>query len=378
MNSILPPSLRGVMFITGYRGIGKSFLASQADLPSRIAFFDFESKGAGIDSQLHFGLYRAFNQEAKSALGMWDLMYKTFSELEQGKYTVAVLDNIAHMELALSAEVIRNANKYADEYGLDAQKIKRNAWGQQHAAVNALLGAVCSLLHSRGVKLVVATSHIKSAWAGGQAVPNKWRIKGHDRWQELSILTLILIPGDNPPVPAALVQKEQLGTITLDESVLTPEQLESMLRGESGHTVARRLPRRIPDCTFQRIRWYLTNPADMDNPADGETPTEAEADPFIERMSREQLAFVTLALQNTEREESYALPAAGSINPLSLITQAQAPKPTPEAQSKLDEAIARGSELATEMEPDEVRQALLDEGYSAPIVAQAMRKVQPF
>jgi len=378
MSSILPPELHGVCFITGYRGIGKSFLASQADLPSRIAFFDFESKGQGIDSQLHFGMYRALNQETTNALAMYDTMFEAFSTLEQDRYTVAILDNIAHMELALQAEVQRNAKKYASEYGLDAGKIKRNAWGQMHAAVNALLGETCPLLHSRGVRLIVATSHIKSAWAGGQQVPNKFRIKGHDRWQELSILTLILIPGDSPPVPAALVQKEQLGTIMLDEQDLSEAQIEAMLRGESGHTVARRLPRRIPDCTFQKIRWYLSNPADMDNPADGEEPTTEESDPFRDKLTREQLAFVTLALQQQEREEALTTPAT-SINPQSLIASAQAQAPKAEVRSKLDAAIERGFELGKTIEDEQqIRQKLLDEGFAVPIVAQAMRKVRPF
>ena len=369
MNStILPPELHGVMFVTGYRGIGKSFLASQADLPSRIAFFDFESKGAGIDSQLHFGLYRAFNQETRNALEMYDAMYAAFSELEDGAYTVAVLDNIAHMELALQAEAIRNASRYGNEYGLDAGKIKRNAWGQLHACVNALLGATCSLLHSRGVRLIVATSHIKAAWAGGQQVPNKWRIKGHDRWQELSILTLILVPGDNPPVPAAIVQKEQLGTITLDEGALTEAQIEAMLRGEGGHTVARRLPRRIPGCTFQQLRWYLAHPADLDSPADGEALRHEEADPFSSTLSKEQIALVTLALQQQEREEALNAPVP-TVNPQSLIGQSRESPQVAEAREK-------AQDLAGKMGMDQVR-AKLAESYPPPVVALVMREMEP-
>jgi len=173
-----------------------------------------------------------------------------------------------------------------------------------------------------------------------------------------------------------LVQKEQLGVIQLDEQNLTEEQLEAMLRGESGHTVARRLPRRIPDCTFQKIRWYLTNPADMDEPAEGEMPSVEESDPFSKRLSGEQLAFVTLAMQQQEREEALNTPTV-TINPQALIANAQ--KPKPEVQSKLDEAVKRGFELAKEHDTDEaVRQALIDEGYPVPIVAQAMRKVAPF
>jgi len=365
------------MFVTGYRGIGKSFLVSQADLPSRIAFFDFESKGQGINSQLHFGMYRAFNQETRNALDMYDAMYKTFSTLEQGRYTVAILDNIAHMELALSAEVVRNANKYADEYGLDAQKIKRNAWGQQHAAVNALLGAICSLLHSRGVQLVCATSHIKAAWAGGQQVPNKWRIKGHDRWQELSILTLILVPGDHPPIPSAIVQKEQLGVIELDEANLTDEQIQAMMNGDDGHWMARRLPVRLPECTFQKIRWYLQHPANLDEPAEGEELRMSEAEPFTATLNREQLALVTLALQHEERQEALTTPAQ-SINPQSLIARAQQVQaPQPESP-QLIEAREKAHQYRDESDGDmeEVRGRLRVDGYPPPVIAAVMRGLE--
>jgi hypothetical protein len=360
------------MFVTGYRGVGKSFLASQADLPSRIAFFDFESKGQGINSQLHFGTYRAFNQESKSALQMWDLMHDTFGKLEMGKYTVAILDNIAHMELALAAEVVRNANKYADEYGLDAQKIKRNAWGQQHAAVNALLGATCSLLHSRGVQLIVATSHIKAAWAGGQQVPNKWRIKGHDRWQELSILTLILIPGDHPPVPAAIVQKEQLGVIELDENNLTEDQIQAMLNGDDGHWMARRLPVRIPKCTFQQIRHYLSHPANLDDPAEGEELRMGEAEPFSSTLSKEQLALVTLALQHQEREEELSV-APRSLNPQSLIARAQVPQPE---SPQITQAKLEAQALMDEMGDLDLVREELRKSYPPPVVAAVIRGIE--
>jgi len=206
-NSILPPELAGVCFITGYRGIGKSFLASQADLPSRIAFFDFESKGEGIDSQLHFGIYRALNQESKTPIEMYDLMIDLFENLEQDRYTIVVLDNIAPFELALGAEVVRNAKMYAEHSGMNAAKVKSNAYGQTHACVNLLISRMCALLHSRGVRLIIATSHIKHPWLHGQPVIGKWRKKGHDEWQNLSILTVILVPGDNPPTPDAIVQR---------------------------------------------------------------------------------------------------------------------------------------------------------------------------
>jgi len=127
-------------------------------------------------------------------------------------------------------------------------------------------------------------------------------VKGADRWQELSILTLILIPGISPPIPDALVQKEQLGIIGINASP-TPEEIDAMQRGEAGHTVSRRLPPKIPECTFQKIRWYLHNPANFNKLAKNERPTIEESDPFDVRLNKEQFAFVRDAVALQERQE---------------------------------------------------------------------------
>lgn len=378
--SILPPGIQGVMFFTGGRGLGKSFLAAQVDLPDRIAFFDFESKGEGIHQQMPFGLYLPINQIAaeQGALGLYDTMMAAFRELPQGQFTVAVLDNIAPFEQALTAEAIRNASKYAREYGLDASKIKRNAWGHTHACVNFLIGEVCALLHSKGIRVIVATAHIKARWEGGQQVPNKYRIKGHDRWQELSILTLVLIPGHHPPIPAAIVQKEQLGAIGLPAE-LTPEQIEAMMRGETGHIVSRRLPRRIPDCTFQRIRWYLYNPTNWEEPNEDEVPTEEELDPYLERLTREQLAFVTLALQHEQMVEdemngfsrSSAEPSDEPSLAESIAAQQQRAK---EVQGAADEAVEMAAQFANENRTvEELKVELRKAGYPMPIILKAVK-----
>lgn len=108
-------------------------------------------------------------------------------------------------------------------------------------------------------------------------------------------MTLILTPGTHPPIPSAIVQKEQLGLIEINRDP-TPEELEAMMRGECGHTATRRLPYRLPEATFQRIRWYLHNPADLNNPIEGEAVNIPEADAFDEKLSNEQLQFVTAAI----------------------------------------------------------------------------------
>ena len=295
--------MTGVMSVSGYRGSGKSFLAAQADFPENIAVFDFENKGAGIDEQLKFGLYRPLVQECE---GDPVKLYKKFSEeidrLEQDKYTVLIIDNVSPLEVAMNAEVRTKPETYADRYGLNAKNIIANRYGGSKSVVNFMISDFASRIHSKGVKLIIVISHIGNRWSPGGIIPNKYNVKGADRWQELSILTLILIHGKNPPVPSALVQKEQLGTISVNSN-LTPEELDLMIRGETGHKITRRLPTKISDCTFQSVRHYLYNPVDFDNLKPDEIPTEEEINPFRERLSKEQFEIVRGAIALKEREE---------------------------------------------------------------------------
>lgn len=288
--SILPAEMSGVVFITGYRGIGKSFLASTADAPSRIAYLDLEEKAQGIDSQLHFGMYRSLTSESagRGALGLWEVIAKAIAEIPRGT-TVCVLDNIAPLELALRAEAGRDLARYVKEFGLNYNNVMAGRYGGMSSVVNFLITEkVTAPIHARGVKLIIVTAHVKPRWENGVQLVNKFNVKGADRWQELSILTLVLHPGDNPPVPAALVQKEQLGTLTYDP-----------VRGE--HTMQRRLPIRIPRCTFAEIRRYLREPADLEHPAPGERPTDAQSDPFKSELNSEQIAMMQSAMRVAEK-----------------------------------------------------------------------------
>lgn len=303
--SILPAELRGVMFASGYRGIGKSFLAAQADLPRNIAFLDYEQKGRGIDVQLDFGLYLPVTQltAGSGPIAVYDRTVQAISDLPDDTFTVLILDNISPLELGLNAEGKRHDERYARQYGLNLKNIRAGRFGGTRAIANYLISDhICAPAHAKGIRLVIATSHVKPRWGAGGPIPGKLNVKGADRWQELSVLTLILIPGDSPPIPAGLVQKEMLGTISFPKDI-SDEEIEAMMKGEGGHVVQRRLPFRIPECTFTKIRWYLENPADLSKPAAGEMPTLEESNPFSAKLSREQFELMRLALLKEQREE---------------------------------------------------------------------------
>jgi hypothetical protein len=303
-NSILPPDIKGVVFVSGYRGKGKTFLAAHADLPSNIAFFDFdEGKAEGLHNQLGFGYYKPV--EENKPLLRADMFANEIENLPSGKFVAVVIDNVSHLEKALQAVVYRDAKQYAEIYGYTQHDIMTDNYGKARGITNDLIGdAIAKPLHAKGVKLIIVTSHVKEKYK----TPGKMVIQGRDRWQDLSILTLILIEGDNYPIPSAIVQKEALGNITSLKP--TKKQFEAIMKGElASHSIARRLPYRLPKADWQAIRYYLNNPANLDNPPDNEKLNLEESEPFNERLSKEQLAYHLASLENEKQEKEAQLKA---------------------------------------------------------------------
>lgn len=300
-NSILSPDMKGVMFLSGYRGKGKTFLAAHVDFPQNIVLFDFdEGKAEGLHNQLGFGKY--IPVEENEPLKRADLFFNEVENLKQDKFTVAIIDNVAHLEKALQAVVYRDARRYAGIYGYSVDDVKADNWGKARGIMNDLIGdAIAKPLHVKGVKLIIVTSHVKDKFN----TPGKMVIQGRDRWQELSILTLILVNGDNPPAPSAIVQKESLGKISSIESAMEVDEktIQAVMRGEvASHTIVPRLPARIPIADWQSIRQYLYRPADLKNPTKGEKLIPEEVEPFSEVLSKEQIAYQLGAMKKEEEE----------------------------------------------------------------------------
>jgi hypothetical protein len=299
MNSILLPTLKGVMFVSGYRGTGKTFLAAHSELPQNIAFFDFdEGKGEGLHKQLEFGYYKPVeeNQPLKRA----DMFLSEIEKLEQNKYTICVIDNILPLEKALQSVVYRDSKKYANIYGYIQADVMKDSFGKARGIVNDMTGdAIAKPLHAKGIKLIIVTSHIKSRYN----VPGKMDIQGRDRWQDLSILTLILLRAESYPIPSAIVQKEALGNINISQNL----DYEAIMRGDiPSHDISRRLPARLPKADWQSIRQYLYQGANLANPPEDEKLNLEESEPFSDKLSKEQVAYQLGILEKEKREEEEA------------------------------------------------------------------------
>lgn len=380
--SILPPSMYGgVMCISGYPGLGKTTLAIQADVPDSIAFFDFEDKGAGWHEQLGFGLYKApvLETGGESSSEVWAHTRGAFESLEQDRYAVAILDNISVLEAAITADVAADPQRYSKRYGFSVLEIKKDSFGKARSCVNQSISALVAQLHQKGIKCIIAISHLGSFYKGGQEVPNKKRVRGRNKWQELSVLSLILVPGDHPPIPSAIVRKEQLGLISAPD-LSDPEVMARVMNGQGGHTVQRRLPQRMPLCTFAHIRRYLSVPADMNVPEEGEDAVADEVRVFNDALSQAQLNFVVTANQAAHD----AMQANATV--VATVTAAKKrggglsadlkkpappdPPPPPAVAGLIDEIRA----LRLDHDDEEIRAILLATGQSTPIINKAFRE----
>lgn len=294
VKSLLAPEIQGVVFVTGARGVGKSLFAIQADMPKNIFFLDFESKGRAWDEQLHFGTYLDVPQAVQTALAKgkdakgkdsWALIKSTVDGIKEGQYTTFIIDTVGDFEATLADEI----RYQPQQYGVRENQ-QGGGWGGIYPAMSNQIGNFVAKLHSKGIQLVIAVAHTKPAWTNAGPVPNKLKPHGVNEWHDRSILELVLIPGSYPPVPAALVQKEQLAKVEV-----TPEGL---------FTIQRRMPLRLPEATWFAINGYLANPADLKDPKDGEVPTDEEQSPYAEAFSKEQLSYLVQAVQAKPVEEA--------------------------------------------------------------------------
>jgi hypothetical protein len=216
------------------------------------------------------------------------------SSIVDGQFTTAVIDNVTYLEQALQSEARRDLKTYVKQFGLNLANVEAGRYGGINAVVNNLINAkITQPLRQKGIKLIIVTSQVTPRWGSGAIIFNKFAAKGANRWSELSVCTLILIPGENSPTPSAIVLKEQLGKISYDDE-----------KGE--FEIVRRLPYRLPIATFHAIKEYLVHPADLKNPKPGEMFTREEIDPYLEELTSEQISFTLQVMEATRKEEQEA------------------------------------------------------------------------
>jgi hypothetical protein len=121
-------------------------------------------------------------------------------------------------------------------------------------------------------------------WTSSGPIPNKYKVKGNKTLNQLSNLSLLLIRSEDGGAPDALVMKEALGITKFDP--------------ESGFTVVRALPPRIPNCDWPKINHYLETAGERNGYEMDEIPSTFEMSCYGQFMSPEQTAFIKAVASN--------------------------------------------------------------------------------
>lgn len=314
-----------LIIATGGRGTGKTTLASTYYTPSKahlVYYHDAEDSANRVvddmkEQELHFGRYVALTDRFKNLLGDDDLLTRInrgelpwvnaggkaslleFYEyvlddlntnLEKDKYEVYVMDTLEKFEAGMTAWVDDNRRKtgaLGGPGGKDGAAYGQFWWGALYPLYEGFFGA----LYARGIKTIIMTSHLKQAWETNKAVPGKVKASGKSILYKRSILFLWLVNEIKNPngEPAALVLKERMGKLVADKvnDVWKPRRM---------------LPYRIPCFTWEAVKEYRNNGADLLHPQPGEMRSQKEEEMISEFLSDIQMQLM-VAQQAAETAE---------------------------------------------------------------------------
>jgi len=285
--SILHPRVGGLIYITGLHGLGKTTLATTVEAPHLTGILDLDLKFDEVAKELGYAWYKGpydvpgdpFGYDIK-ALALW--FQQTIQEIPDG-LTALVIDNATEIESALGSIVLQDPARY----GVNPSNARAGRYGGVNPGIGKLWQSILSYLKNRGVRVVVTVSHMSQPWVDGKPLPNKFRGKGNKVLQQYSNLSVVLVGGDYPPVPSAVVLKEQLAKRTFVD-------------GE--YKTVRTIPLRLPRATWKDINHYLDNPPSFENPTPGEMLDKRELYTYGDFMSKEHLEFVQVMANSTMTE----------------------------------------------------------------------------
>jgi hypothetical protein len=310
--------MNDVFIITGPRGSGKTMMAATYLLPDeteQVFWHDSERSASRVLDNIHkagkhLGHYLNLpsrfrdlpsDDDLLHRISRGDLPWRTASEksqleamwtyiledldkhLARGQFRVYVHDTIAGLEAAMVAW----CDTHVKALGVRGSS-KGSPWGEfWTAGVYEMYNQLFEAVFARGVEAIILTTHLKAYTEDNKRVPGKVQPGGKPWLTPQASLMLWLVNTRNADgAPAALVLKERLGELTIDET--------------GNWKLRQMLPRRIPHCTWVDIRRYLAVGCDLANPAPGETPSESEIkmiEPYL--FTNEQLRLMVL---DTEME----------------------------------------------------------------------------
>lgn len=299
--SMLPESLRGVLLVyTGQAGAGKT-LATLLD-PNNTFFIDADhAKGREMASKKPKMRYRSINSsDGENIVKAGENFIEAIKEIDKTSITTVVIDNIFEVQEGVHAWIFANPVKAAQMYNLVAKNISSRSYGHDIMANDRLIKGFIDELLQDGITVII-TTHMKPKFQ----VTGQWEAKIR-RWvYEAASLYLIMIRTGS--APDALVFKNAFNHhLEIDPYTLSKDQLEKYRRGElESCQVYSRLPRRIPAFTPTKLYRYLARTPEeiQETPyGPGETLDEDEMAPYIEILTKQQIANVEKIMDEEAKE----------------------------------------------------------------------------
>lgn len=304
--SIIPDAVRQVVFVTGFRGQGKTIFCLGADNPANVLMLDYESKGEGLATPLGIGGYFSVLDDCADVYGLAFQPIHIFNRTKQiletmpeGRFTTLILDNAALLQDGCLPLVEANPTAY----GVKPANAQKGTFGGAWPGVKYILRTLFAMARTKGIKVIFVTFQLSKAWGDAGPLLNKFKTTDVSIWHEMSVLTVVL---SDPlpqyiPAPSGLVMKEQLASATWDPN-----------RGEV--MVQRRVPYKLPKATMSEVYKFLREPFDFSMPIaeqieKGFFPKEGEIDPYLPTFKKEQLkaledyAKLAATLNKNEEEE---------------------------------------------------------------------------
>lgn len=327
---------RSLVVIPGAKNTGKTFAAVTVARPShmdRVYYDDAERSGNRVVSELesndlHFGFYNdlesrfsgdlpndedllhrinegqlpwASSRELSALEHYWAYVMESLDKnLTPGNFDVYIHDTLGKLEAGMAAWVEKRKGFGEGKAGWTTTSYGR-MWTE---GVYPLYEQFVESIFSRGVRVVVLTSHLKTPWTEGsnpKPIQGKVEPQGKKILYQLSTLMVWLVKSarNADGAPAGLVLKERLGRLTIQDGKWKPRRM---------------LPERIPHFAWwgfgeerDSVEWYLENGVDLANPRDDEKMNQDEREMVSELMTSEQMKLMTMQYEaEAAREKARA------------------------------------------------------------------------
>jgi len=307
----MPIFLDGLVHVTGESDVGKSTFAVECGAhPSRIAFFDFDLKGQSIARELNevnhpFGAYHDLVTETKGMreLELHNYCLDLIDSIKPNQYDAIIWDTWEPFAKTCHPYVVKNPSQFRLVWSPMGTIKGAQQWNAAFDYEASLIAQLCSI-----TRLVILTSHLKSAYRGNKRIPDKFV----------------------PDCSRAIVRKARL-RIWLRRNPASPQPIGLILKRLSlpavtdrGIRVTNVLPLRMNPCTWDEIAKYMENPIGDRDPLGDELPDEYELSLLQNTLTADQERTFRMML----RADALGYPEEGIEEESEQVEQAESPPTT--------------------------------------------------